>query len=150
MDITEAILKVANNYGRLHGYILTEEGALDAAKSKFWGNLAASIKHKSETGKSLVIPYVKYILPMFEDNEEVEKHGVPKVEIDMHFGNPRLSIRTNKFDFCCLTFNRDTSRFTESQAWGDRGIELALSIKMQIENNLKQGLDEHISQKRTE
>lgn len=31
MDITEAILKVANNYGRLHGYILTEEGALDAA-----------------------------------------------------------------------------------------------------------------------
>lgn len=36
MDITEAILKVANNYGRLHGYILTEEGALDAAKSKFW------------------------------------------------------------------------------------------------------------------
>ncbi|MBW4736333.1 hypothetical protein [Prevotella melaninogenica] len=51
MDITEAILKVANNYGRLHGYILTEEGALDAAKSKFWGNLAASIKHKRETGK---------------------------------------------------------------------------------------------------
>lgn len=150
MDITEAILKVANNYGRLHGYILTEEGALDAVKSKFWGNLAASIKYEHETGKSLVIPYVKYILPTFEDNEEVKKHGIPKVEIDMHFGNPRLSIRTKNFDFCCLTFSRDSARFRESQAWGDRGIELALSIKMQIENNLKQGLDEHISQKRTE
>lgn len=150
MDITEAILKVANDFGRLHGYILIEEGELDAAKSRFWGNIAVSIKYKHETGKSLVIPYVKYILPTFEDNEEVKKHGIPKVEIDMHFGNPRLNIRTKNLDFCCLTFNRDTSRFTESQAWGDRGIELALSIKMQIENNLKQGLDEHISQKRIE
>lgn len=35
MDITEAILKVANDYGRLHGYILTEgEKGIDAAKSK--------------------------------------------------------------------------------------------------------------------
>ena len=74
-------IESCKQHGRLHGYILTEEGALDAAKSKFWGNLAASIKHKRETGKSLVIPYVKiHFTKCFEDNEEVEKHGVPKVE----------------------------------------------------------------------
>lgn len=150
MDITEAILKVANDFGRLHGYILTEEGEIDAAKSRFWGNLMASIEHRRETGRPLVIPYVKYILPMFEDDEEAEKHGVPKVAIDMHFGNPRLSIRTKDFDFCCLTFGRESAEFKESQAWGDRGIELALSIKMQIENNLKQGYDEPATQKRPE
>lgn len=150
MDITEAILKVANDFGRLHGYILIEEGDLDAAKSRFWGNIAVSIKYKHETGKSLVIPYVKYILPTFEDNEEVKKHGIPKVEIDMHFGNPRLSIRTKNFDFCSLTFSRDSARFRESQAWGDRGIELALSIKKQIENNIKQDYNEAAVQDRTE
>lgn len=142
MKITEAIIKTANEYGRLHGYILVGKGELDAAKSRFWGNVTASIGYKHETGERLAFPYVKYILPAFEGDEAVEKHGIPKVDIDMHFGNPRINIRTKDFDFCCLTYNLKSGKFSEAQAFGDKGIELAMAIKLQIENNLKQKSDE--------
>ena len=118
MKITEAIIKTANEYGRLHGYILVGKGELDAAKSRFWGNAAASIGYKHETGERLAFPY------------------------DMHFGNPRINIRTKDFDFCCLTYNLKSGKFSEAQAFGDKGIELAMAIKLQIENNLKQKSDE--------
>lgn len=137
MDITKAILKTAKEYSELNGYILVESGHIFADKDSFWGNLVAASAYLQETGQRLEFDTLKYIIPEFEDDEKSESRRIPEVHIDMNFGNPRINIRSPRRDFCCLTYEYKSGKFIESQAFGENGIELSLSIKQQIENNFK-------------
>lgn len=81
-------------------------------------------------GKPVVITACKYILPMFEEEKDDSKRR-PKIEIDMFWGKPRLGIDLPDGTFCCLTYKDGIC--SEAQAFGEKGLTFALSIKDKID-----------------
>lgn len=86
-------------------------------------------------GKPVVITTCKYILPMFEEDKDDSKRR-PKIEIDMFWGRPRLGIDLPDGTFCCLTYKNGIC--SEAQAFGEKGIAFAASIKEKIDYYINQ------------
>lgn len=90
---------------------------------------------KAMADKPVVITTCKYILPMFEEDKDDSKRR-PKIEIDMFWGRPRLGIDLPDGTFCCLTYRDGIC--SEAQAFGDKGIAFAASIKEKIDYYINQ------------
>ena len=131
MTVNEAMIKVAENEAKKYGYIEVSKDVLDAKQDSFWGNKVIGYTSKTP----VIITTCKYILPVFEDEKE-ENKSIPKIFIDMHWGEPRIRITLPDGTAACLTYKNNVCN--EVQAFRENGLKLALSIKEQIDNLLKQ------------
>lgn len=131
MDINQAMLIVAEQVAKELGYIEVSKNAHNALRDRFWGNRAVAVM----AGKPVVITTCKYILPMFEEDKDDSKRR-PKIEIDMFWGRPRLGIDLPDGTFCCLTYKDGIC--SEAQAFGEKGLAFALSIKEKIDYLINQ------------
>lgn len=131
MTENQAMLVVSEQTAKKLGYIEVSKNAHNALRDSFWGNRAAA----AMAGKPIVITTCKYILPIFE-GEKVENKRRPKIEIDMFWGRPRLCIDLPDGTFCCLTYKDGIC--IGAQAFGDKGIAFALSIKERIDYLINQ------------
>lgn len=121
----KAMLQFAKYYAELHWYL---EGW--KKPDDFWGNLVDERMHP-EAPK---VVGISYVLPMFdEDKEDISYWKIPRVEIDSYFGHPRLSVVDREANFCCMSYDRETSSFKEMQAWGEDGLGLATFVKVSLE-----------------
>ena len=125
------MLVVAEQTAKELGYIEVSKNAHNALRDRFWGNRAVA----AMAGKPVVITTCKYILPMFEEDKDDSKRR-PKIEIDMFWGRPRLGIDLPDGTFCCLTYKNGIC--SEAQAFGEKGIAFALSIKERIDYLINQ------------
>lgn len=126
MTENEAMLIVAEQVAKEHGYIEVSKNAHNALRDRFWGNRAVAVM----AGNPVVITTCKYILPIFEGEKDESKRR-PKVQIDMHWGKPRLGIDLPDGTFCCLTYREGIC--SEAQAFGENGLAFALSIKGRLD-----------------
>lgn len=131
MTENQAMLVVAEQTAKELGYIEVSKNAHNALRDRFWGNRAVA----AMAGKPVVITTCKYILPMFEEDKDDSKRR-PKIEIDMFWGRPRLGIDLPDGTFCCLTYKNGIC--SEAQAFGEKGIAFALSIKERIDYLINQ------------
>lgn len=131
MTVNESMLIVAKKLAKRYGYIEVYQDILNARNDKFWGNKFIGLT----SSKPVIINRCKYILPIFE-GEENKKKCRPKIEIDMHWGNPRINVALPDGTFACLTYKDNI--FTEAQAFEDNGLKLALLIKEEIDSLSKQ------------
>lgn len=129
MEANQAMLKVAEFMARWYGFIEVSKHTINAERDSFWGNQYLGIKARLE-GYTLEIQSCKYIYPQFEEEKDERKRR-PKIEIDMHFGKPRLGIDLPDGTSCFLTYRDNIC--SEAQAFGDRGIALAQSVKEKID-----------------
>ena len=132
MNSNTAMLIVAEQVAREQGYIEVGTRTIDALHDWFWGNRAVALE---QYPKPLVVQSVKYIQPIFEDEQDNSKRK-PKISIDMHFGKPRLTIDLPDGTMACVTYDRD-GKCSEAQAFGDRGLSFALEVKTRIDFLLK-------------
>lgn len=130
MDANQAMIKVAELIANQYGYIEVSKHSINAIQDKFWGNQYLGSKAKAE-GRVLEIQSCKYIIPLFEEDKD-KYNRRPKIDIDMHFGKPRLGIDLPDGTSCFLTYKDNIC--SEAQAFGDKGIELAMSVKEKIDN----------------
>lgn len=126
MTENQAMLIVAEQVAKEQGYIEVSKNTLNALRDRFWGNRAVD----AMAGKPVVITTCKYILPMPEEDKDESKRR-PKIEIDMFWGRPRLGIDLPDGTFCCLTYKEGIC--SEAQAFGEKGLTFALSIKDRID-----------------
>lgn len=131
MTENQAMLVVAEQTAKKLGYIEVSKNSHNALRDRFWGNRAVA----AMAGKPVVITTCKYILPMFEEDKDDSKRR-PKIEIDMFWGRPRLGIDLPDGTFCCLTYRDGIC--SEAQAFGDKGIAFAVSIKEKIDYYINQ------------
>lgn len=125
------MLVVAEQTAKELGYIEVSKNAHNALRDRFWGNRAVA----AMAGKPVVITTCKYILPIFEGEKDENKRR-PKIEIDMFWGRPRLGIDLSDGTFCCLTYKDGIC--SEAQAFGEKGLAFALSIKEKIDYLINQ------------
>lgn len=114
------MLIVAEQVAKEQGYIEVSKNAHNALRDRFWGNRAVA----AMAGKPVVITTCKYILPMFEEDKDDSKR------------RPRLGIDLPDGTFCCLTYKDGIC--SEAQAFGDKGIAFAASIKEKIDYYINQ------------
>lgn len=131
MTENQAMLVVAEQTAKELGYIEVSKNAHNALRDRFWGNRAVA----AMVGKPVVITTCKYILPIFEGEKDENKRR-PKIEIDMFWGRPRLGIDLLDGTFCCLTYKDGIC--SEAQAFGEKGLAFALSIKERIDYLINQ------------
>lgn len=125
----KAMLQFAKDYAELHWYL---EGW--KKPDDFWGN-KVDLQIHPDAPKVIE---ASYVLPMFdEDKEDISYWKIPRVEIDSHFGHPRLSVVDKDRNFCCMSYDRETSSFREAQAWGEDGLGLATSVKVALERIIR-------------
>lgn len=130
MTVNEAMLKVAQSTAQLYGYIEVDAGSkINALKDSFWGNRFIGAEAHLK-GKKCEIDTCLYIIPILDDEKKEYERG-PRIHIDMHFGKPRLSVSLPDKTFACLTY--DTGKCSEAQAFGSKGLDLAISLKSQID-----------------
>lgn len=125
--INQAMLAVAEELADELRYIEVAKWNINGLTDSFWGNRVLALKQYPQ---KLIIKASKYISPIWEDDKNKDI-AQPKIEIDMHWGNPRLSIRKVDGTFCCLSYNE--SGFREAQAFGEDGLPLAAKIKERID-----------------
>lgn len=128
------MLMIAGQLAKEYGYIDLGQYDLDGVRSSFWGNRALAIERTVNGCTPVIVKACKYILPIWEDELDRSKRR-PNIEIDMHWGKPRLSIDLPDGTFCCLTYRDGVC--SEAQAFGDNGLKFALSVKERIDNLLK-------------
>lgn len=131
MDVNQAMLIVAEQTAKELGYIEVGKNTVNALRDRFWGNRAVA----AIAGKPVVINTCKYILPLFEEDKDDSKRR-PKIEIDMFWSRPRLGIDLPDGTFCCLTYKDGIC--SEAQAFGEKGLAFALSIKERIDYLINQ------------
>ena len=135
MTVNDAMLTVAKSMAYLYGYIEVEEPKKhNAINDGFWGNVALGIEAE-RNGQELEIISCLYIIPTFEEEKEGGCNGTPRININMYWGRPRLSVSLPDKTFACLTYK--DGQCGEVQAFGPAGLELATSIKSQIDQLLK-------------
>lgn len=131
MTVNDAMLKVAKSIADLYGYIEVDSPTPhDALKDDFWGNAAMGAKAKDE-GRKIEIITCRYIIPVMEEEKSYGCNGNPRIYINMYWGEPRLNVSLPDETFACLTYRQ--GECSEVQAFGPRGLELAISIKSQID-----------------
>lgn len=129
------MLKVAKSLADLFGYITVDEPTPhDALKDSFWGNQALGLEALSKNSKVEVIT-CRYIIPTFEEEQGFGANRIPRISIDMYWGQPRLHVSLPDKTLACVTYRDGV--FSEAQAFGPRGLELATSIKAQIDQLIK-------------
>ena len=136
--ICSAMRDVAEQIAREKGFILVANEERLLRKDKFWGNSCVAVEYLIEHGykEELKYEYFKFIYPFFDEDKN-EKFESPKIELDMHFGNPRLTVyHKGKAGGFCLTYSRKTLKFSEAQVFGEHGFEMALEAKTAIERLL--------------
>jgi hypothetical protein len=127
MTVNEAMLQVAEKEAKKYGYIEVSKGIIEASKDPFWGNRAKAFM--SET--PIIVNACKYIMPVFE-GENGPNGKKPRIGIDMHWGNPRLSVCQPDGTFACLTYK--DGKFSDAQAFQEGGLIFALYLKEQIDD----------------
>lgn len=131
MTANEAMLVLAEKIAGEYGYIDTGKFTIDATKDSFWGNRSLGVIAKYEGKPKIVVNACRYIKPVF-DFEQEERKRVQRIEIDMHFGKPRLHVHLPDGTFACLTY--EDGHFTEGQAWEENGPALLSSLKAEIDS----------------
>lgn len=126
MEVNEAMLIVAEEVAQELGYIEVRKNIIHGERDSFWGNQYLA-KSRSTP---LVVKSCMYILPQWEGEKNENKRS-PKVKIDMHWGNPRLSIDYPDSSFCCLTY--EDRKISEAQAFEENGLSRAIDIKQRID-----------------
>lgn len=134
MDSNQAMLIVAEQAAKDFGYIEVSKHRIDAVKDSFWGNNVIGAKAMLKGENPVIVDACKYIMPQFEE-DKCKANLIPRIYIDMHWGNPRLHISLKSGASCCLTYKDGIC--TEAQAFGDRGLEFALCIKDKIDYLIK-------------
>lgn len=127
------MLIVAEQVAHEHGYIEVSRHEINALRDRFWGNQVLGVKAMSE-GKQVKIKSCKYILPQFEEDIDNGKRR-PKIDIDMHWGKPRLGIDLPDGTSCFLTYK--DGKCSEAQAFGESGLSFAVSIQSRIEELIR-------------
>lgn len=125
------MLRVAKMLADKYGYIAeSENDELDAAEDSFWGNMALGIEAHMK-GEKITVMSSCYVMP------ELQPEGKPRpnINIDMYWGNPRLSVRLPDETFACVAY-RDGA-FSEAQAFHANGLELASTLKFMIDEEMK-------------
>lgn len=133
MTENEAMLIVAEQVAREHGYIEVDRQINDGSHDCFWGNRMKAVD-AMVAGKSISVETCTYILPIFEGEKDESKRR-PKVKIDMFWGKPRLNIDLPDGTFCCLTYREGIC--SEAQAFGENGLAFALSVKGRLDYLIK-------------
>lgn len=141
-DITllnEAMVMVARWYARYFGYIEIEDREVDVLKEdKFWGNVALASKFAMDSNfqKRFTYHKVLFVQPLFED-EKPEGKRIGKIEIDLLFGSPRLSVYypsyINTGEMVNLTYEPETLELQESQVWGKNGFDYGVNLKGMVD-----------------
>lgn len=126
MDVNQAMLIVAEQVSKEYGYIEVGKNVINARNDGFWANRFLG----ATSSEPIYVSSCKYILPLFEEDKDPKKRR-PKIEIDMYWGKPRLGIDLSDGTFCCLTYRDNIC--SEAQAFGERGLAFALSIKERID-----------------
>lgn len=120
------MLIVAEQVAKEYGYIEVGKSIINARNDSFWANRFLGVT----SSEPIYVSTCKYILPIFEEDKDLKKRR-PKIEIDMYWGKPRLGIDLSDGTFCCLTYRDNIC--SEAQAFGERGLAFALSIKERID-----------------
>lgn len=120
------MLIVAEQVAKEYGYIEVGKNVINARNDGFWVNRFLGVT----SSEPICVSSCKYILPLFEEDKDSKKRR-PKIEIDMYWGKPRLGIDLSDGTFCCLTYRDNIC--SEAQAFGERGLAFALSIKERID-----------------
>lgn len=132
MEVNEAMLIVAEEVARELGYIEVGKEVINGLQDNFWGNRVIAAKCYP---KLVIVKSCKYILPQWEDEKDESKRK-PKIEIDMHWGNPRLAIDYPDGSFCCLVYK--DGKVSEAQAFGESGLLRAIYIKQRVDKLINQ------------
>lgn len=130
----EAMLVVANKLATEWGYIEDRKFDINAIKDSFWGNRYIGAQAYIDKKPEVIVNACKYIYPMFDFEKEDGKES-PRIEIDMHFGKPRLSVQKPDGTFACLTYRDGV--FSEGQAFQENGPELLMELKKSIDELIK-------------
>lgn len=134
MTVNEAMLVVAKKLASEWGYIEVSTFNINAIKDSFWGNQAIGLQAYYEKKPEVIVSACKYIYPLF-DFEQEKGQRAPRIEIDMHFGKPRLSVWKRDNTFACLTYKDGV--FSEGQAFYEKGPELLMELKKSIDELIK-------------
>lgn len=127
MEVNEAMLIVAEEVARELGYIEVSREVINGLQDNFWGNRAMAADKQVKS--------CKYILPQWEGERDENKRK-PEIEIDMHWGRPRLGIDYPDSSFCCLTYK--DGKVSEAQAFGENGLARAIDIKQRVDKLINQ------------
>lgn len=137
--LNEAMVRVARWYAQYFGYIEIEDREVDVLKEeKFWGNVLVASQYCSnhDYKKRFTYHKVLFVQPMLEE-EKPEGKRVGKIEIDLLFGAPRLSVYYPSYvktgEMVNLTYEPETMEFRESQVWGKNGFEYAIYLKGRVD-----------------
>lgn len=133
--LCKAMLHAAEIIARANGYIMVAQEERFLHKDRFWGNRMVAYEYAKKHGykKMLSYQYFKFIYPQFEEDVD-ENKSKPKIELDMHFSNPRVTVYSyDGAGSFCLSYNPETHRFSEAQVWGELGFPRAELFKEYIE-----------------
>lgn len=130
MEVNQAMLIVAEQTAKEHGYIEVSNHIIDAKRDWFWGNQVLAAKALAEGKEAIKVQACLYVLPQFEEDKDTSKRR-PKIQIDMHWGKPRLGIDLPDGTSCFLTYKDNICN--EAQAFGEKGLTFALAIKEKIQ-----------------
>ena len=120
MDANQAMLIVAEQAAKDFGFIEVSKHRIDAERDLFWGNKMIGIESRLKSGKPVIVDACKYIIPQFEEDRDKNKR-TPRIQIDMHWGKPRLGIDLPNGTSCFVLvihssrLRRQSSRFSPTQ-----------------------------------
>lgn len=134
MEANQAMLIVAEQAAKDFGFIEVNKHRIDAELDSFWGNKVIGIKARLKGERPVIVNACEYIIPQFEEDRDKNKR-TPRIQIDMHWGKPRLGIDLPNGTSCFLTYKDDLC--IEAQAFGDKGLTFALCIKDKIDYLIK-------------
>lgn len=136
--LCKAMLHAAEIIARANGYIMVAQEERFLHKDTFWGNVMVAYEYakKHDYKKLQSYQYFKFIYPQFEEDID-ENKSKPKIELDMHFGNPRVTVYGHDgAGSFCLSYKSETHQFSEAQVWGELGFPRAELFKGYIEEYL--------------
>lgn len=132
MTANEAMLIVAERIAKQYGYIESTRANINAIHDDFWGNRYMGIKASIE-GKEIKFKNCQYVLPQLEDEKATHRQSF-KIDIDMHFGNPRLNIRLPHAS-AFLTYKED--KLSAVQGFDEESVQLLMEVKEELDNLIK-------------
>ncbi|MDE5759055.1 MAG: hypothetical protein K2H85_10660 [Allobaculum sp.] len=130
MTVNEAMLFMASKLATEWGYIHVGTFDINAINDSFWGNQYLGLKAHLDNKPEVIVNACEYIYPVPDFEQEAGKK-TPRIEIDMHFGEPRLSVRKTDDTFACLTYKDGI--FSEGQAFKEKGPALLIELKNSID-----------------
>lgn len=131
MTANEAMLRVAKAMADKYGFVAESENTeINARDEKFWGNMVLGIEAEMK-GEKVIVMSSRYVLP----EPQPEGKPQPKIDIDMFWGQPRLSVRLPDGTFACLAY-KDNEMY-DAQAFHHDGLRLALTLQFMIDEEMK-------------